>query len=125
MTAILSSLQYILPSSLTIYVKKLVANGINLSFHSTQPNSSCPYEMFYQTKPNLFLTLHPLLPFGSTAMIINTIGQRKTLALRHNRNINNVSKCQLAINFGIDHLHPGCFLWYTPLWLIAGSTAIL
>ena len=113
-TAILSSLPYILPSSLILYVKKFVADGINLSFHSTQPNSSCPYEMFYQTKPTLS-TLNPFLPFGSTAMIINTIGQRKTLALRHNRNINNVSKCQLAINFGIDHLHPGCFLWYTPL----------
>ena len=109
---ILSSLLYILPTSLILYVKKFVANGINLSFHTTQPNSLCLYEMFYQTKPTLS-TLLPFLFFGSTVMNISIIGQRTILALHHNLNINNVSKYQLAFNFQIDHLHPGCFPWYT------------
>ena len=113
-TATLCSLSFILPSSLLLYLKKYIANSMNLSYRSTSAGDSCcAYEEFYHSKP-ILPTKFPFLPFGATVLFQNTIGQRQRVANNTNHNLNNVPKSQVGINLGIDHLHPGCCVFYTP-----------
>lgn len=113
-TATLCSLSYVFPSNLLIYLQKAIVTAMNLSHRSTTPNSPCAYVEFYSKKP-ILTPNHPFLAFGTTVMFHNTLSQRQAQARVLNLHINNVAKSQLGINIGIDYLHPGCNLFFTPL----------